>query len=107
MLELLNFMTADGGAENLAEGRAVDGPARRRSLADPDGPLLRTLDQLPGLTGELRQSLAAGAGAGRPEADQALASVDGLVGGAKSPVAQTLAELRGDPGRHPQAQPSS
>ena len=90
-LELLNFMTADGGAENLAKGvRSMANLAG--VLADPNGPLLQTLDQLPGLTSDLRQSVAA-VPALVTRADQALASVDGLVGGADSPVAKSLTEL--------------
>ena len=58
VLELLNFMTADGGAENMAKGRSR-WPSWPRSLADPKGPLRQTLDQLPALTGDLRQSVAA------------------------------------------------
>ena len=59
VLELLNFMTADGGAEKLAQGAQLAGPAWPTVLADPNGPLRQTLDQLPGLTSDLRQSVAA------------------------------------------------
>ncbi len=91
VLELLNFMTADGGAEKLAQG-AQSLSRLATALADPEGPLRQTLDQLPGLTGDLRQSVAALPGL-VSRADQTLASVDGLVGGADSPVAKSLTEL--------------
>ena len=91
VLELLNFMTADGGAEKLAQG-AQSLSSLATVLADPNGPLQQTLDQLPGLTSDLRQSVAAVPGL-VTRADQTLASVDGLVGGADSPVARSLTEL--------------
>jgi paraquat-inducible protein B len=91
MLELLNFLTADGGAENLAQGvRSMANLAT--VLADPNGPLLQTLDQMPTLTSDLRDSIAAVPGLVR-QANNALTSVDGLVGGAESPAARTLTEL--------------
>ena len=58
MLELLNTMTADGGAQDMAKGmRSMAQLAEL--LADPKGPLVETIDQLPALMAELRATTAA------------------------------------------------
>ena len=105
-LELLNFLTADGGAEKLAKGMKA-----MSSLADcprdPNGPLLQTLDQLPALIAAIsQQSLAAVPGArdaGRPGAGvrRRPGRRRGGAGG------QSLADLQATLVADPHARPSS
>ncbi len=92
MLELLNAMVADGGAQQLAVTmRSVAELSQR--LADPKGPLFETLEDLPSLIREIDGSIAAL----QPlvaQADQALASAKALVDGPDAPVVTTLADLQ-------------
>ena len=91
-LELLNFLTADGGAEQLAKGmKAMSSLADR--LADPNGPLLQTMNRLPVIAGDVQRSLAA-VPAMVERANEAMATVDGLVGGDQAPVVKALADLQ-------------
>ena len=93
MLELLNAMTADGGAETLAQGlKSMAGLVS--SLSEPNGPLLQTLDQLPAVMADLRQSIAA-----VPDlvqhAQRELAAIEGLVGsGNDAAITKSLTDLQ-------------
>ena len=92
MLELLNTMTADGGAQDMAKG--VRSMAQLADLlADPKGPVVETIGQLPALMAEVRATTAAVPGLVH-QADLAMASVGGLVGGPEAPVMKTLADLQ-------------
>jgi paraquat-inducible protein B len=92
VLELLNYLTADNGAEILAKG-VKSMASLATGLSDPTGPMLVSLGQLPALMGDVRQSIAAVPPL-LQQASEAMASVDGLVGGAESPVAKSLADLQ-------------
>ena len=58
LLELLNFMTADGGAQDMAKG-ARSMAQLADLLADPKGPVLETIGQLPALMADVRATTAA------------------------------------------------
>ena len=95
-------MTADGGAQNLAKG--VRSMAQLADLlADPKGPVLETIDQLPALMAEVRAIDSPPFPALVHQADQAMASVDGLVGGARGAGGEDPRRPAGDAGRHPEA----
>ena len=93
MLELLNFMTA---GRRRAEARARGDGALDAWLdgwPTQKGPLLQTLDQLPALMPATRSDRRGRARLVEP-ADQTLASVDGLVGGAGRARGKSLADLQ-------------
>lgn len=92
LLELLNFLTADGGAQELAQG--LRSTARLAdTLASPDGPLLQSLSQVPGLMAQLQEATAALPGLVE-QANQTMKSVGALTDGPEAPLAQTLEELQ-------------
>ena len=62
-------------------------------LADPKGPVVETIGQLPALMAEVRATTAAIPGLVH-QADLAMASVGGLVGGPEAPVMKALADLQ-------------
>ena len=92
MLELLNAMVADGGAQQLATTmRSMT--ALSELLADPGGPLFQILDRVPPLLADLNRTVRA-----LPpvieQAGQTLDSVNGLTTGPDAPIARTLADLQ-------------
>jgi paraquat-inducible protein B len=92
MLELLNTLTADGGAQDMVKG-ARSMAQLADLLADPKGPVVETIGQLPALMADVRATTAAVPGLVH-QADLAMASVGGLVGGPEAPVMKTLADLQ-------------
>ena len=92
LLELVNYMTADGGAEHLAQGlHALSHLARQ--LGDESGPLLQTLNQMPQLTADLRTTAAALPSLVQ-QVDQTLQSVGKLTDGPDAPLSKTLTDLQ-------------
>ena len=62
-------------------------------LADPNGPLLQTLDRLPRIAADVERSLATVPGLVE-KANQAMGTVDGLAGGSDAPVVKALGDLQ-------------
>jgi paraquat-inducible protein B len=93
VVELLNAATANGGAEVVA-GTLRDLGTLTARLADPNGPLQKSLDALPGLVADLRRT-AAGLPPLLKSTETTMTSVDGLITGTKAPVTQTLGEVQG------------
>lgn len=91
-LELLNAMVANGGAEQLATTMR-SAAALSQKLADPAGPLFRTLDGLPPLLDEINRATA-GVPPLLDQAGKVMASANGLVAGDEAPAVKTLADLQ-------------
>ena len=91
MLDLINAMAENNSAQEIAGGlRSVAKLAD--TMADPNGPLLKALNQLPPLLANLDQATA-DLPSVVAEAKTTLGSVQGLVGGPGAALAKTLGDL--------------
>ena len=91
MLDLINAMAENNSAQEIAGGlRSVAKLAD--TMADPNGPLLKSMSQLPPLLANIDQVTAA-LPAVVAEAKVTLGSVQGLVGGPDAALAKTMGDL--------------
>ena len=91
MLDLINAMAENNSAQEIAGGlRSVAKLAD--TMADPNGPLLKSMSQLPPLLANIDQVTAA-LPAVVAEAKVTLGSVQGLVGGPDAALAKTMSDL--------------
>ena len=100
MLELLNSMTADGGAQDMAKG--VRSMAQLADLlADPKGPVVETLGQLPALMARGSSHDRRGARVGAAGQIWRWLRSSGLVGGARGAGDEDPRRPAGDTGGSP------